>query len=226
MATRFYYSLDSFTTVTIAEQGAWDYTVADHVKCYMKTTNPGDMGFVLEAYTGGSSTYRFRTFVTEPMSGGIAFSAGTTWKWVGRIKESSTSANVYSLFHIAIVSEDGATTRAEFSSKQQDGTEAATTSTSRSNLNTGGIVYTTVAGDRLVFECGWEQGAGTYTATLSRGNVDASDLDDSDADTGINNPWLETSATITFGGGDPAPPATNEDWDATVYISGVLDEFI
>lgn len=226
MASRFYYSLDTFTTVTIAEQGAWGTTVADHIKCYMYTTNPGDMGFVLEAYTGGSGTYRFRTFVTEPLAAGIVFNASTTWKWVGRIKESSTSANIYSMFHIAIVSQDGTTTRAEFSSKQSDDTEATTTTTSRSNINTGGIVYTTVAGDRIVFECGWTQGAGTYTATLSRGNNDASDLADGDVDTGVNNPWMECSVTCTALGGDPAPPASSEDWDATVYISGVLDEWI
>ena len=226
MATRLYYSLDTFSIVTIAEQGAWGSTVADHVKCYMWDVNPGDMGFVLEAYTGGSGTYRFRTFCTEPMSAGLVFNGATTWKWVTRIKESSSSANIYTLFHIAIMSEDGATTRAEFSSKQQDGTEATTTTTSRTNTNTGGIVYTTVSGDRLVFECGWEQGAGTYTATLSRGNVDASDLDDSDIDTGINNPWMECSTTITWAAGDPPPPASSEDWGAAIYISGVLDEFI
>jgi hypothetical protein len=192
----------------------------------MYDTDPADMSFVLEAYTGGSGTYLFRTFVTNPLAAGIVFNGSTTWKWVTRLKESSTSANIFQCFHVAIVSEDGATTRAEFSAKEVDGTEASTTTTSRTNTNTGGIVYTTVLGDRIVFECGWSQGAGTYTCTLSRGNGDASDLTDGDADTGINNPWFETSATITYDTGDPPPPASSEDWDGAIYISGVLDEFI
>ncbi len=231
MATRFYMGDANFTAATTTHHGGWGSSVADHEYLQLEATNPSDMSFVLESYTGmGAGTRRFRTFISEEMSGGLVFNGSTTWTWVCRYGQSSSSADTFSLFHIAIISDDGNTLRAEFSAKEKDGTEVVTstgTPSSRTNMNTGGIVYTTVAGDRIQLEVGWDQdGSGSYTQVVSRGNNSGTDLSSTDGDTDIQNPWMECSTTITFGGGDPPPPATDEDWTAQFFLSGFLDEWV
>lgn len=232
MSTRMYMSSASFTVVSTSTQGTWGSTVADHEKLKLELTNPGDMSFILESYGGGGAgTHKFRTFVTKPLAAGIVFDASTTWTYVNRYGESSSSANVYSLFHISVISQDGTTTRYKFSSSAKDGTEAVVSTavpSSRTNVDTGGIVYTTVAGDRIQLETGWDQdGSGSYTVVVSRGNNSGTDLSSTDGDTDIQNPWLECSTTLSLdGGGEGVPPATDEDWDATIYLSGVLDEWV
>ncbi len=221
----------AFVAVSTTTQGVWGSTAGDHEKLKLPLTNLGDMAFVLESYTGGGAgTHKFRTFVTEPLAAGIIFNASTTWTFVMRIGESSASANVYTLFHVSVLSEDGVTTRAEFTANEKDGVEATvstTTPSSRTNVNTGGIVYTTVANDRIQIEIGWDQdGSGSYTVVASRGNTSGTDLSSTDGDTDIQNPWFECSTTLTLGSAEPPPAATNEDWDATIYLSGVLDEWV
>lgn len=233
MATRFYMSADSFSSATTTARGSWGATVTDHVYRWMYDTNPGDEGFVLESYGVTSGTRRFRTFISEVMDSGVVFDSSTTWTWVNRYGQSSSAANTFSAFFVSIISEDGNTLRESFSALEKDGTEittSTTTPTSRTNINTGGISYTTVAGDRVQLEVGWDKdGTGTHTIVTSRGNASGTDLSSTDGDSDIQNPWMECSVTIAFGGdggGEPPPPATNEDWSAGFYLSGFLDEWV
>lgn len=231
MATRMYMSSAAFVAVSTLTQGVWGSTVTDHEKLQLPLTNPANMSFILESYPGGGAgTHKFRTFVTAPLAAGLVFNAATTWTVVMRIGESSSLADVFTLFHVSVLSEDGVTVRAKFAANEKDNTEATVstaTPSSRTNINTGGIVYTTVANDRIQIEVGWDQdGSGSYTVVASRGNTSGIDLSSTDGDTSVQNPWFECSTTLTLGGGEPPPPASNEDWDATIYLSGVLDEWV
>ncbi len=224
--TRLYLTRTAFTVVNPGTIGTWGSSVKSIYN--LGLTNPAASSFLTSTYTGyGLGTVLFRQFITPPLAAGIAFTAASTFNMVFRSSESSTSANAYQLFHVSIVSEDGLTIRAQFSSNEKDGTEFSTVLTARANLNTGGLgTYTTVAGDRLVLELGWDQDAsGSYSVSMSIGNT-STDLS-GDGDTGVQNPYLDTSNTLTLDAGGEAPaPATNEDWDVSAYIGGVLDEWV
>jgi hypothetical protein len=226
MATRFYMSADSFSTVSFSSIGTWGTTLSDHEKLFMYTSNPGDMGFVLESYSHGSGTKKFRTFVSEGLAASINMN-NATFTVVFRIGESSSSANVFQLFTVGIINSSGVV---QVSHTEKDGTEAVVntgTPSSRTNTASTTWTYTTSLNDRLVFEIGWDQdGAGTYTTVASRGNTSGTDLSSTEGDTDIQNPWFETDKTITFGGAEPPPPATNEDYNCSVYIAAVLDELV
>ena len=223
MATRFYLTRTLHTTINPGTLGTWGSSVKAIYN--MELPNPGASSFLSSLYTGyGQGTVLFRQFISPEMSPGIVFDGTTTYNLVMRHSESSTSANAFQQWALSIVDDTGATSY--FSALTvKDSTEFGTSLAARSNTQTGGITYTTVTGDRLVLEVGWDQdGSGSYTITNSLGNT-STDLS-GEGDTGVQNPWFETSNTITFGGGDPPPPATSEDYELTAYISGVLDEWV
>lgn len=228
MATRFYMSADSFSTVSFSTIGSWGSTVGDHEKLFMYDSNPGDMAFVLESYTGsGQGNIKFRTFVSEGLAAGINMN-NATFTTVYRIGQSSSSANTFALFSVGIINSSG--TLQVSHTNEKDGTEVVTSTTtpsSRTNVASTTWTYTTSLNDRLVIEIGWDQDAsGSYTQVVSRGNTSGTDLSSTEGDTDIQNPWFETDKTITFGGSEPPPPATNEDYNCNVYIAAVLDEWV
>jgi roadblock/LC7 domain-containing protein len=225
MATRFYLTRQSYTVINPGTLGTWGSSVKSIYKL-AQTGDTADGAYLNSTYTGyGAGTVLFRQYISPEMSAGIVFNGSTTYELCIRMSESSTAANAYGQWALGIVSEDGTTSY--FSPlTTKDSTEMATSLTARSNTITGGISYTTVAGDHLVLEVGWDQDAATgYSIVMSNGFLETTDLS-GDGDTGTDDPWFETSNTITFGGGDPAPPATNEDYDVSAYISGVLDEWV
>jgi hypothetical protein len=231
MATRLYYSGDTFSAVTFSEIGSWGDTVADHVKQYMYNVNPGDMGFVLEQYNNeGQGTHKFRTYVSELLDSGINFTGGT-FTWVQRWGENSTSANSFPRIAYGVMNSSGTFYATGTWTGGSEMTASVVTPTSRNLTFSHGLALTTVNNDRLVFEIGWDQDAAgsTYDACASRGNTSGTDLSSTDGDSDIQNPWFESSVTLAFGGdggGEPEPPATDEDWGAAIYIAGVLDEWV
>lgn len=227
MATRFYMSADTFSTVSFSSIGTWGGTVGDHVKQFMYSINPGDMSFVLESYGGsGSGTMKFRTLVSEALDAAIVMD-GATFTATYRIGQSSSSADTYARLSVGVINSSGTT---QWAWTEADSSEVVTntsTPSSRSNTVNPSLTYTTSANDRLVFEIGWWQtSGGSYTQVVSRGNTSGTDLSSTDGDTDIQNPWFESSVTLTFGGAEPPPPATNEDYNCTVYIAAVLDEWV
>lgn len=226
MATRLYLTRTAFSVVNPGTMFTWGSSVKSIFS--LGLTNPAASTFLTSTYTGyGAGTVLFRQFITVPLAAGIVFDTTTSWTMVMRQSESSTSANAFQLFGVALVSSDGTVTRDKFDALEKDGTELSTSLTARSNAkaSASGLNATTIAGDRLVLEVGWDQDAtGSYSISNSLGNT-GSDLS-GDGDTAIRNPYLDCSVTLTAdGGGEAVPPATNEDFDMTLYISGVLDEW-
>lgn len=231
MATRFYFTRQAHTAINPGTIFTWGSSVKSIYRLVLDTHATTDASYLNSVYTGyGQGTVLFRQFISDELSGGIVFDSATTYELVQRFCESSGSANAFNLFGVAIVSEDGTTIRDKFDALEKDGTEFAigSTETAIANLRNGtsGLNYTTVAGDHLVVEMGWDQdGSGSYSIHCSNGFLDTTDLSGA-GDTLARDGWIEFSNTITLGGGDPAPPATNEDYDVTAYISGVLDEMV
>lgn len=225
MATRFYLTRQAYTTINPGTLATWGSSVKSICKL-VQTGATVDAAFLVSAYTGyGAGTVLFRQYISAEMSSGIVFNASTTYELCQRHKESSSSANAYQQWSLGIVNAAG-TTSYFTPLTIKDGTEfSSTDETGRANGTTGGITYTTVAGDHLVIELGWDQdAAGSYTISMVNGFLETVDLS-GDGDIGTDDGWFEFGNTITFGGGDPAPPATNEDWDVSAYIGGVLDEW-
>lgn len=225
MATKMWFSRTSFSICNPGTIFTWGSSVKSIFSLH--DTDTDDSSYLTSTYTGyGLGTVLFRQFISKPMDAGIVFNSSTTYTCCMRHSESSTAANAFQLFGVAIISEDGTTIRDQFDALEKDGTEFATSLTARSNLRNGtsGISYTTVSGDRLVVEVGWDQDAsGSYSISNSLGNTGS--FLSGDGDTSILAPFIEFSNTITFHAEGGGAPATNEDFDATVYISGVHDDW-
>lgn len=233
MSTRFYLGRSSFTAMNPGTLGSWGNS---YKQMYKMETSKQSTSFTTYTISGmGAGTTLMRQFISQPLDGGIAFTTSTTYALVCRFSEGSSSGDIFSRFYLAIVNSSGDVQ--VISSAQKDGTEFATSLTSRNNTATGILGnYTSSANDRLVLEVGWDKDGSTLTSgSISLGDSSSSDLTQGDADTGINNPWFETSNNITFGGnpgggGSSTPPPesspTNSyDFSAGVYIGGVLDEW-
>lgn len=222
MATKFFLGREAYTADNPGTLGTWGGSYKSLYKLATTTFNTSFVVYTINGHTAGTTI--MRQYVTEPMSSGITFGAASTYNVVIRYKESTTAANAFACFYLAIVSEDGTTVRSQAASLEKDGTEFGTSLAARSNSNTGILPnYTTVAGDRLVLEIGWDMdGGGTASLSISLGDDDATFLS-GEGDTDIDSPWFETSVDITFGG-EGGGGVSNEDYTSTSYISGVLDE--
>lgn len=225
MATKMWLSRTAHSYINPGTLFTWGSSVKAIYN--LNDTDLDDSSYLTSTYTGyGAGTVIFRQFISRPMSASIVFNSSTTYEMCLRASESSTSANAFQLFGVSIVSNDGLTLRGQFSALEKDGTEFSTSLTARSNLRSGtsGLNYTTVAGDRLVVEVGWDQDAvGSYSISQSLGNTGS--FLSGDGDTSILAPYIEFSNTITFTA-EGAAPSTNEDWNVTGYISAVLDEWV
>lgn len=205
MATRFYLPWTGTTDnapVSPAFSTEWTITSsAERVMMYTTKTNTA-----LTSDSPGVSSERrlYKQYVSLPMAAGNSFASGTiNYSTSIRCNQSSTAANSFICFFVHIYSEDGATLRDAFGAMSYDGTEMLTTAIqSRYHTTTStGISYTTVDGDRLVFEIGYDRSPWdglSYTTTFNFGDNAAADLDAADADTGADNPWFEVSNNIVF----------------------------
>jgi hypothetical protein len=153
-----------------------------------------------------SGDSRISRFIGEPMDAGIGFVTSDTVKYAVQCFESNANNNLFLQLAVHVISQDGNTLRSTIRGKVSDGTEMATTHTSRTSSHNLDANYTTVSGDRLLVEI---SGAGLPSASggvqghnwgLRIGSGGASgDLLENDAQTDIElNPWIEFSRTITF----------------------------
>jgi hypothetical protein len=202
MATRFYLSTAPYTANSPAFSGSWDST-ANMVRRKMSATKDLTALANKSAAVGGVSGnfHGYVQFVSPPVDGAYNFAASTvTNSIVMRWAESDSLANCFMQTFFKIVSEDG-TVQRDAAGFNTDATEIAlTTLTARTFTATTSLMdYTTVAGDRLVIEVGFQKNSSTsYTITTNYGNDAANDLTISTSDTGADNPWFETELNLGF----------------------------
>lgn len=213
MATnRFYLSITDSSPVTPGF-AAWDRTT-EGLRAVMSLTKDGStIGTKFGGNSqnfGGNATILVRQFMTLPMDAGQVFAVTDTIRCVIRCQESATNDNINRApTCLKVYDRAGTTLQATLLSLLHRGpntTEWIQTGLTNKQLCDGDVLeagYTTVDGDRLVFEVGCQiSGAGgsTVQANMSFGSSSATDCADDESGTAANNPWMDlvTATTLTF----------------------------
>lgn len=143
--------------------------------------------------------------ISLPMIAGLAFTTSITFKMQIMGFESAVNDNVINRVRaVRIFSRNGATVQST-QIALGNATSVAEWNTSLRNLSflTGqtGADYTTVAGDRLVVDVGYNtSGGASISATMRRGVTgDTGDLGENETDTTTTlRAWFESSLNLTF----------------------------
>lgn len=206
MATRFYLRENGTAPVTVAVDAGWESSASPFASKPMFTTT--DAGDTLTNSTGFTSTAAqdrcHRQWISPPLAASLVFDTGVTYKAQMQCLESAANDNLTSRMGVRVVSEDGTVVRHTVLAIANYGsvTEWATAYTNRilANADAGTGSYTTVAGDRLVFEVGHRDATGTSISGSSRwGSAGSTDLGENDTSTSATErPWFEMSLTTTF----------------------------
>lgn len=202
MATRFYLTTTPYTANTPVISTQWTSS-ANLVRRKMVPFTPSGTALANKsaAVAGASGDFHlYVQFVSPPLDGAYTFTASAvTNSIVMRWSESDALANCFMQSQVRIVSNDGTVLR-DNAGFNTDGTEFATSLTARTFTGTSSLLdYTTVAGDRLVIEVGFQKNSTTsYTITTNYGDNAAADLTISTSDTGADNPYFECELNLGF----------------------------
>ena len=212
MATTFYLSSTATSGVTPGF-AAWDRTTESD-RYIMSPSKDASALANKTIWANGSvlasTTALARQYVSNPMLGGIAFVTTDTVTGVVRCMESGTNDNINRQpTCIKVYSLDGTSLQATLLPLLHYGpntTEwiSGTLTSKQLFVSTGKALvaaYTTAVGDRLVIEIGGQCGAAgtTVTGTQNFGTAGAANLDNTEVDTGADNPWFAISRNVTFG---------------------------
>ena len=164
--------------------------------------------------TAGQATCH-RQYISLPMIAGIVFvNATSTFSAQIQGLESAANDNIINrVRRVFVVSRDGSTIRATLIALG-NATSVVEWNTALRNLTflnatTVGAGYTTVAGDRLVFDIGHNDSAGSTIAGTMRFGItgQTGDLGANETDTTTTlRPWLESSVNLTFEKSNPPEP--------------------
>jgi hypothetical protein len=212
MARRFYLPEFEPAKVSVAFDSAWNVTAAPAAARRMvaaatpkKVVN--DALTTTGGYTSTNGQNRLhRQYVSDPMSSGLVFDTGTTYKCYVQTLEGGATQNIVSRLGVRIVSYDGSTVKAtllavaDYSTATEWNTSIRNKAFANGDAGTNAS-YTTVAGDRLVIEIGHNNAvSGTPSGSSRFGTISAGgDNGENETDTGATlAPWFETSVTVTF----------------------------
>jgi hypothetical protein len=230
MATRFYLPSTGAADITPAFSTWTETTGADRLRCVTtKIASALTNKTQGHSATGANSTFLSRMYVSWPLA---AQSLGaSTIKGSIRVLESAANDNLDAMrLAVRIVSADGNTFRSPVVYGPANSTVGEFATTLRSKrLATGGATgaVTITAGDRVVIEIGTTNTASgtSLSDTINYGDDAAADLDDSEADTGADNPFVELAANLVFLASATLSKTEAADTSAataTVRIAGAL----
>jgi hypothetical protein len=208
MPTRFYFPASTAADVSPVFTGPWDNTASAgrYKLAQTKGSSAITTGSTISAPSGGNGGLD-RQYISDPMSAGITFTSGsTTVKGQLMTREYNNGDNLDRLIMLVkIVSQDGNTLRATVWNKNIYGTaeEFINNATHRNNtianLDVATASYTTVQGDRLVIELGYQVStSGTSPEGSAKWGENATDLPENRTQTTDGAGWIEFSNTITF----------------------------
>lgn len=233
MATRLYLGRKSFSNIDPGVLGgSWDYSYRQR---YGMFTSKQNTAFATSTISGVSATQNtlMRQYISPPMQAGITFDYDVdSWTFLARYQQSSTAMDCYPSINFQITNSVGVMVGYGFEAKGAGlgGTELGTSLSAR-GYSIPSIAdtrtYTTSLGDRLVLEVGWQKQSGpsvTGSVGINLGDSGANDLSGV-GDTGVDNPYFETSVNITFVA-EGSLPTDGDKYELTSYISGVLDEYV
>lgn len=156
-----------------------------------------------------------RQYVTHSLVEGIAFTTATTFKAVVQGFESALNDNIVNRVRaVKIISRDGQTVQATLIALGNAASVVEWNTALRAlqylTGETSGVNYTTVAGDRLLFELGYQDSAGLSISGTIRYGADKTatgDVAENETDTTATvRGWLETSADLVFEGDQSRAP--------------------
>lgn len=198
MATRFYLPSTGAGATTPNFAATWeDTSIATRLR--MVTTKISS-AMTTVSFNDANSADRdilFRQYISDPIAGQTIASQVVTAN--ARYSQTNAANNMVPRMVVRVIADDG-TVRGTITDST-GGTEAATSLTGR--LLTAGASTQVVSsdGDRIVLEIGLggnPTGAAEHDSSMSVGDDSASDLDETETDTGADNPYLNFANTITF----------------------------
>ena len=220
MPTRFWFPASEAAAVSPAFTAGWDNTgqAVRRRLAHVKGTSALTGGTIIQWSGSGQTDALDRQYVSDEMAAGVVFQSGvTTCKCYLMARQFAGSDEVEQRpLSIRVFSSDGSTVRATVWAKNLYASinELTTTYTNRSwaNGDTATGSYTTVDGDRLVVEIGYEEDAfsGTSDAQALWGEL-GTDIPENESNTTQNPGWIEFSNTITMAA-DVAGQPTMRRW--------------
>jgi len=202
--TRFYLSSVDVTPLHSPGFAAWTRTT-EGVRRRMAPTASGSAMANKTIWAGGSAAANASAlavqFQSEPLVPGIAFATTDTIKCYIRCLESAINDNI-NRQPICVKVYNGTTLKATLKALGHIGpttTEWDTGTAESRSLADGDTLdanYVTTKGDYLVVEVGGQvssAGGTSVTGTMRFGDTGATDLDESQSDTGDDRPWFEIS---------------------------------
>jgi hypothetical protein len=220
VATRFYLRATSeVTAIAPTPDSGWeDVTIL--ARAYTRTTKTADTLATVN-FADANNAARdilFRQYISFPLTVGQTITGAQALKAQCRCQERIAGDNMFFTIGIRVIAGDGSTVRKTVLALTADGTDRKTvlaltadgTEISDSSLQnrqftatSAATNFTTVIGDRLVFEIGTggdpaNTGGADHDTDLRLGDSSASDLSEDDTSTTDNNPWIELTDTLTF----------------------------
>lgn len=207
--TRMYLSLSEPAAVSPAFGSGWEDTSEAELRRLkdVKGTEAITIGQTVDIAEDTGNDELDRQFVSTRMAASVVFTSGvTTVKAVVMTREYAGTDDVTQcITNLRVLSEDGLTVRATLLATANYGAtlEFINNATHRNHRCADGDTvtssYTTVSGDRLVFELGYKtDGAETSPQASAKWGDNATDCAENNTGTTDCTGWLELSNTITF----------------------------
>ncbi len=211
MPTRLYFSDAQAAAVSPAFAAGWEETDG---AVWRKLLQAKEAGEALNLGTRlgwtAANDQADRGYVSDSMDAGNVFTTAVTAKMQLATREFALADNSTSRIQITIVSQDGTTHRVSLFtivSNRGPATEYISNASLRNKafidgdaLDSTGLPYTTVAGDRLFVQIGHSDAAGSTPEAQARYGAPSGTADHGENETETTSlvPWVEFSNTITF----------------------------
>jgi hypothetical protein len=171
------------------------------------TTPIGDAMATVAFSEGGNAANQdilFYQYFSLVLTAGQTITGAQSLKFQAMAIETSIDNNMFHSMGIRVVAANGTTIQKTVLAVSRGSTEYnAATLINRSNVQTSAATnYTTVAGDRLVFEVGAgglpKNNGFSHSCSLRLGDSAASDLPEDTTTTTDLRPWVQLTDTLTF----------------------------
>lgn len=209
MPTRFYIpaTAEAVSGFTPAVDAGWEYSASLSRRNVSRTSSIADAMATLSVTDPDDDTsdrdYVLLQSISLELTAGQTITGGQAIKAQFRVSETDLGNNLFLALGIRVIAANGSTVQKTVLAVTRDNVEAATTLTNRQFSATSDATnYTTVAGDRLVFEIGMggdPTSSRNHSFTIRFGDAAGSDLAEDDTSTTDNNPWVQLNDTLTFG---------------------------
>ena len=206
MATRFYLPASAASTpITPTPDAAWENTSI--LARAMTSTSPISDAMTTVSFAEGTNTANqdilFRQHVSAELSAGQTITGSQALKAQVRVAQTNDNNNLVLAVGIRVL--NGTTVQKTVLAVTRDALEAnlSTLENRQFTATSAATDYTTVAGDRLVIETGMGGTPGIasdHDSSMRFGDAAASDLPENNTATTDDNPWVELTDTLTFGG--------------------------